>query len=116
MLLGKSTQTLVVVLGEVKTTTDCDFSVAYVDTVKQAVVKNSQYGRTNGTTIVQILEAPPDNGSHDVEEITLYNADTVTHNFYVKVKDGANYYTVAKLQLTTLQHAIYSAINGWEVG
>lgn len=116
MLLGKSTQSLVVVQGLAKVTVDCDFSVKYLSTIRQAILAYSFFGYTNGITIKEMLAAPPDNGSYDINEIVIHNTDSITHTYLVSIKDGSNYYVQRKLSLTTKQTAIYTPVYGWTIG
>jgi hypothetical protein len=78
MNLTTTTQSLRIVLGEAKVTTDCDITAAWGDATVPFVLGATQ-GTSNGTTPVTAVAAPASNVQRQVKEIRLHNNDTIAH-------------------------------------
>ena len=115
MLLDKSDHSLVAVLGAGKTTNDCNFAVNWRDTIRNETHVESHVGNTNGVTEVELAEAPPDITAREIQEIFIYNYDTVNQDVYVIKKVGATNYIIKKAQLTPKQTLTYQTNFGWQV-
>lgn len=115
MLLDKSTHSLYIVLGAAKTTNDCNFAVNWVDTERDATHVESNVGHTNGVTQVAGVSAPPDNTAREIQELFVYNADTVNQDVYVIKKISGTDYIIKKSTLTPKQTLTYQNEFGWVV-
>ena len=90
-ILDATTKSVVVVLGEVKTTTDCDLTAAYADITSSTFTPGSVDATSNGTTKVSLVAAPASSTQRVVREVSLYNTDTVTHTFEFLLDDNGTY-------------------------
>ena len=90
MILDTTSKVLQIVLGEAKTTTDCDLTASWTDNTTTAFTPGSTLGASNGVTAVTLVAAPASSTQRDVFEVTLHNNDTVTHNVTLQVFDGTN--------------------------
>jgi hypothetical protein len=83
MNLGASATGLLINLGEAIATSDCDVTGSYVDWTQQTRVPACVSAGTNGTTPVTAVPAPPSGTQRIVEEVRLYNNDTIPHAVYL---------------------------------
>ncbi len=79
MILNTTLKSIRVVLGEATTTNECDITASWGDYAGTQFVPGSADDVTNGTTPVTIVGAPGTSEQRLVQEITVYNADTVEH-------------------------------------
>lgn len=115
MLLDKSDHSLYLVLGAAKTTNDCNFAVNWEDTIRDATHLESSIGKTNGVTQVAAAIAPPDNTARKIQELFVYNFDTVNQDVYVIKKIAGTDYIIKKATLTPKQTLTYQQLAGWQV-
>ena len=91
MILDATTKSLTIVLGEAKTTTDCDITASWADNTPDQFLPGNNTLVSNGTSAVTVVPAPTVAGiERQVQEVTLYNNDTVSHTVYLREHDGAN--------------------------
>jgi hypothetical protein len=89
MILDATTKSIQVILGEVKTTNDCDITAAWGDYVGQSFVPGANDTATNGTSAVTLVAAPIAGVQRLCTEITFHNNDTVTHSVSFELLDTA---------------------------
>jgi hypothetical protein len=105
MVAVASTQSLEVVLGGAKATSDCPFSATGVNSTDASVYANN--GTTNGVTAVTIIAAPA-SGYRLLKSLLVYNADTAAVAITVRIKQSSTYYTLCSISLASgylLQYA-----------
>ena len=91
MILDATTKSLTIVLGEAKTTTDCDLTASWGDQTLDEFVPGNNTLVSNGTSSVTVVPAPAVAGiQRQVQEVTAYNNDTVSHTLFLREHDGAN--------------------------
>lgn len=115
MILERATRSIVLKLGEAKTTNDCHVTCAFEDYFNTQVVPVEELLYSNGTSEVEIVPAPPASPltARSVKEITIFNADTVTHKIYPSIKEGSNLYTLVGFELAAGETLQYSQGYGW---
>jgi hypothetical protein len=87
VILDQYTRSLEIVLGEAHTTRPCDVICCYATSSSTAFQPALVMGHTNGTTAVTLL-AGTISGAQIIQEVRLWNNDTVTHNVTLRVNDG----------------------------
>lgn len=114
MILDSSVRKLQVVLGEAKTTNDCAVVTSWFDS---GVTPNGgpQLANTNGTSVVDIVAAPATGYIRQVNELTVFNADTVSHGVTVRYNDNGTTYTIVKVTLAAGTSLTYSKALGWSI-
>lgn len=101
LVLDTTSKSLRVVLGEAITTSQLDITCHYADVTSNSVSEGNAVANSNGLTIASILSAPAASTRRVVRNITLYNADTVTHTVSIMVTDTATNYLVTTISLGT---------------
>lgn len=89
MILNSTLKTIRVVLGEVITTNECDVTASWGDYAGALFLPGSADSATNGTTPVTIVGAPGTSEQRLVQEITVYNRDTVPHTVILQLDNNA---------------------------
>src|ERR1019366_2069339 len=97
MILDTINKSIAVVLGESKTTTDCDITTAFSDGTKvittgvsgafntvTAFIDGSFDAVSNGINPVTIVVPPAAGISRRVKQISIFNNDTISHNVVVQ--------------------------------
>src|ERR1035437_2852177 len=90
MTLYAKNKSIKIVLGEAKTTSDCDVTAAYADVTSTAYTDGSSDGVSNGVTATVVVASPAASTQRRVKELTVYNADTVPHTATIQYVDGAS--------------------------
>ena len=96
MIVLDANYSLVIKMGELKSTTECDYVLCYgqpwIRRLEGNVTKSDTLevatGTTNGTTDVTMLAAPTER--YEVKSIRITNRDTIAHNIYVSLRTGAS--------------------------
>lgn len=101
MNLDTTLKVLRIVLGEVKTTNDCDITASYADSMINNFSLGNQNEKSNGTTPVIVVAAPAIDRQRQVKEIRLFNNDTVPHNVTLQLFDGTNTWIVGNSPTAT---------------
>lgn len=112
MILDATTRKLQVVLSEAKTTNDCAVVASWFDS-GTTPTGGPQLANTNGVTAVDVVSAPASGYIRQVNELTVFNADTVSHGVTVRFNDNATLYTIIKASLLTGETLTYSKSLGW---
>jgi hypothetical protein len=94
MNLDTTLKVLRIVLGEAKTTNDCDITASYADSMINNFSLGNQNEKSNGTTPVIVVAAPVTDAPRQVKEIRLFNNDTVPHTVTLQLFDGTNTWIV----------------------
>ncbi len=89
MILNSTLKTVRVVLGEAITTNECDVTASWGDYAGTQFLPGSADTATNATTPVIIVGAPGLNEQRLVQEITVYNADTVPHTVLLQLDNNS---------------------------
>jgi len=89
MILDATTKTIEVVLEGAITTNQLDVTAGYADSFPGGgFVPGEQDTSTNGATPVTAVSAPPANVQRMVNEIRVYNKDTVTHTVTIQLNNN----------------------------
>lgn len=96
MILDSTTKVARIVLGEGKTTNDCDVVTSYADFSLDASIFQwgNQNTHSNGTTPVVIVAAPTVGFQRQIKEVRLFNNDTVSHTVSLQLYDGTTVWIV----------------------
>lgn len=114
MILDSTTRKLQVVLGEAHITNALAVVTSYFDS-GATPSGGPSLSNTNGTTAVDIVAAPASGYIRQVNELTVFNADTVTHNVTVRYNDNGTTYTIFKASLAPGYTLTYSKALNWNV-
>lgn len=91
MNLDTTLKVLQIVLGEAKTTNDCDITTSYADSTSSSFTLGNNNVKSNGTTVVTVVAAPGDSATQrQVKEVRLFNNDTVSHTVTLQLFDGTS--------------------------
>jgi len=101
IILDTTNKSLVATLGEAHTTTAVTFTVHDGLVTASGMTEENTITLSNGTSEVSLCAAPSSGQRKLIRNITVYNSDTVTHSFFIKVKDTATLYGVVKVTLLT---------------
>lgn len=119
MILGNTSSTLTVVLGE-SATTQCGCDVSIADhtvsggnVVGFAPATNTVF--TNSTTPVTLIGSPSSGVFRQAVSISIYNTDNINHTVSVKKFDGTNTVTVAYALLVPGASLQWSKSDGWSI-
>jgi hypothetical protein len=112
MILDNTTRKLQVVLGEAHTTNALPVVTAWFDS---GIVPSGgpQLTNTNGVTAVDIVAAPASGYIRQVNELTVFNADTVSHTVSVRYNDNGTTYIIQKVTLAPGETLNYSKALSW---
>lgn len=115
LALDKTTLKLEVVLGGAISTNQAMCTVVAkslaLDENDADVVTNQIL--TNGATAVTLLAAPTQSVQQEIQNITIYNADTASITATVRLNDGTNTWTLFKTTMVTLGTLVYEKEAGW---
>lgn len=118
MILDTTSKTLEIILGEAHTTSAMVYNVDYAEVTAGAFVLAGQTaGATNGTTAVTALSSPA--GATTQRKtlfISVFNADTVSHNVTVRTYDGTTRRNVVTIAVGVSQSLMWMPETGWQVG
>jgi hypothetical protein len=99
LILDTTNKSLVATLGEAHTTASVTFTVHDGLVTSSGMTEENTITASNGVSEVTLCSAPSSGQRKLIRNITVYNSDTVTHSFYIKVKDTATLYGVIKVTL-----------------
>ena len=112
--LDGNSKKLQIALGAAKSVNDCDVVVSFIDKTAAIPLGGSQYTTTNGTTLVDLCSAPTALGVREIDNVNVFNSDTVTSNVtisYVTATDSAKLIRCALLPNEQLS---YTEGSGWK--
>lgn len=84
MYLDDTTKSIEVVLGEAIATDECDITAAYEELTATSFTIGANDLTTNGTDAVVAVAPPASDTKRRIKELTIYNADTITHDVIVR--------------------------------
>lgn len=117
MILDTTTRSLEVLYETTATTTESDFAAFWADTQTGSTFSPGQSnGATNGSTAVTLVAAPGASTQRQVKEILIYNADTVSHNFTVRINDSSTIRVLGLFTVPPTYTLFYSPERGWVIG
>lgn len=88
MILDTPTRTLEIVLGEAANGTPCDIIACYATSSPTVFSTSASALTSNGTTPVTVVPAPAAGTQAQVNEVRLFNKDTITHTVYLRLNDA----------------------------
>ena len=94
MILDATTKSLEIKLGEAVASTNCDVIACWGDYTATTFTPGETGTVTNGVTAVAAAAAPAASTQRLVQEVTVYNADTIAHLVILQVHDTAGGGTV----------------------
>lgn len=94
MILDATTKSLEIKLGEAHATTQCDVVACWGDYTSSSFTPGETGTVTNDTTAVTVAAAPAASTQRLVQEVCVYNADTIPHVVILQVHDTAGGGTV----------------------
>ena len=112
--LDTATRKLQAVLSAAVATSQCSVVVSYVDKSSAAPVGAQQLTYTNGATAVDICAAPAGFAVREIDQVSIYNADTATVNVTIRYNDNATIYQIVRATLLTLEQLTYVEGAGWK--
>lgn len=90
MILDTTSKSIQIVLGEASAMTNCDITASYTDSTNPILVGGSNDLTSSGTTAVTVVPPPPYGVTQRfVEEIRLYNNDTIAHTVILLLNDDS---------------------------
>ena len=95
MNLDTTTKLLQIVLGEAKTTHDCNITSSWADSAVSSFTLGNTNTNSNGVTPVTVVGPPASLTQRQVKEVRLFNNDTVTHTVTLQLFDGANTWVIS---------------------
>lgn len=100
MNLDTALKQLEIVLGEVKTTSDCDITTSWADSsqIFNTFTLGNTDGKTNGTSAVVAVGPPAANTQRQVKEVRVFNNDTVPHSVTLILYDGTSSWVIGPIQ------------------
>lgn len=108
MILDTPLKSMRIVLGEAKTTNDCDITAAYADQTSVAFRPGGSNLVSNGTVAVTVVSAPAAGEIRQVNEIRLYNNDTVSHSVTLEVDNNSTIAVVGVAEVPSGQPCLYT--------
>jgi hypothetical protein len=87
MILDLYTRSLQLVLGEAHTTRACDIICCYATSSSTSFAPGLTMVHSNGTSAVSLLSGSL-SGAQLIQEVRLFNNDTVSHTVTLRVTDG----------------------------
>jgi hypothetical protein len=91
MILNTPLKSLEILLGESKTTSDCDITASFADQTVDSFVPQAADLVSNGGTAVTVVAAPVAGVQRQAQEIRLHNNDTVTHTVILRLNDNGTF-------------------------
>lgn len=101
------------------TTTEPKFVTSYGDVSTTTFATSATAGSDgvlNGTTAVDLIAVPGASTLRTVQEIQIYNADSVTHTITVRLLDSATPYILVAAIVPAGNFLRYSPGTGWQIG
>lgn len=115
MILDATDKSIKVILSEAHTTTACDIAAAWEDITTTTFTPGATDTTSNGVTAVIAVAAPAASTQRRVKEMTIYNADTVSHVVTVRYVNGASTRLLTKQTISPGQTLQYDTGYGWTV-
>lgn len=113
-ILADTASSIEAVMGAAVDTTAPSFVVAYADHTTAAFTPGSQDGVLTGTTELDIVSPPASATQREVKNITIHNADAVSHTVTITFDDGTNERHLGVFNLAVGQTLYWSRETGWQ--
>jgi hypothetical protein len=113
MLILRDTDTLQIVLGAEKTANDMDIVVNHRDITALTFTHSRLLTNSNGLTDVNILTIPTSGHQYMIDNISIYNKDTVLHNVTVKYDVSSTEKIIYKGDVAAGGTLNYNDSTGW---
>ena len=114
MILDSTTKSIDVLMGEVITTSNPDYVVAYDDITTTTFIPKSSDGALNGTSVVSIVSAPSASTQRHVKYISINNTDTVSHTITIRLNNNSTNRVLYKATLAINEVLQYTEGLGFE--
>lgn len=116
MLLDTTTRKLQVVLDGAIQSVNCSVTVSYIDyTANANPVPGTQVSTTNGVTAVDICSAPASSTQRRILYLHIYNKDSRTAIFTIRLNDNGTLYTIQQIKLVAGENFVYNIGSGFTV-
>lgn len=115
MFLATVNQSIEVLTDATATTTEPVYMASYADITTSLFTPSMSNGLLNGTTAVEVVAAPAASTQRQIKEITIYNADTVSHDITVQLDDTATDRILVKHTVAVGESLHYRQEAGWAV-
>jgi len=113
MILDATTKTIEVVLEGAVTTNELDVTAGFADSFPGgAFLPGEQDESTSGATPVTAVSAPPSHVQRMVNEIRVYNKDTVAHTVTIQLNDNGTRRVLQKQTAAAGTVVLYSPAGG----
>ena len=116
MILSLTSQSIELVLDGLASVSEMEFVTAFADMTTTSFTPGTVQGTSNGTTDVKIVPAPGTNTQRQVKYISIYNADTASHQVTVKLDDGGTERRLFVSSLEPGQTLSWARETGWVKG
>lgn len=113
IVLQDTNDTLEVVLASAITTNQLQCSVSWRDITTTGYTPGGSRSNTNSTTTVALVAAPAASTQRVIDNVTIYNADTVAATVTVRIDDNATEYILVKITIQAGETLEYSEGAGW---
>lgn len=107
MILDNPSRALQVVLGEATATTNCDIVACFAQATPDTFVPQTVALLTAGTTAVTLLQPPPRGMQFLVNEVRVFNNDTIAHLVTLQLLDGTVVRVIMRLTVPASGHFTY---------
>ena len=115
MFLSDANQSLKVTLEEAITTSSLHISIDYADHTSRIPVAGNESLLVNNTGITTILNAATSPNQRQIKGISIYNADTISHNITVSQFYSATEITRKKETIPADKTLQYIMHKGWSL-
>ncbi len=115
MILDSVNRKIQALLTSSITTTNPTVSCDWVDMTTTTTIAGFTPSNLNGTTPVDIIAAPGASTQRKVNNITIYNADSVFCECSVRYNDNGTTYGIIKSTLSPGESLCYTDTDGWFV-
>lgn len=113
--LSDTTHKLQLALGATHTTNALPVSAHYSDQTASAYAGGSKLSVSNGTTDVDIVDAPAASAIRDVDYLSVYNRDTVQHTVVIKLDVSGTDYILTSVALNVGERLEYTHGEGLRI-
>lgn len=110
MILDTTAKSIDFISAEAVTTNPLDFSTVFRDHPGAVTKPQGSDGASIGAVLVA---APGVSTIREIEEICIYNADTVQHKVTVRLKNGVNMRSLVQATLAVAATLYYNRVEGW---
>lgn len=116
MILDQTSRTLEAFLDN--TGTDVIFTVDYIQQKDKATDTGREFQQitaSNGTNVVTVLSAPPENVTSKVTKFNAYNGNSATRIITVQIDTATANTILNVISLATTESAVWTPTAGWQV-